>query len=401
MFKSDSVDPLRRGPLKKNIEKKIIKFYLEKSVSFFPQKEIIKDFFPQRKIKTPKPFTRNGAPEDSQEQQDGIRIMDRISTITMKQIADYHYGEYPVPKGWRIPTRVNKSIAMTIEENKVIWVDTGSVREFLLNIYPLFKRRVTIISGDGDPGTPGDNYKIVTNSLFQKVHDEKLNKTLPKIKHWFAANCDKEIKEYFEDRFTCIPIGLSQWDYQLETIQEIEEEAFPRSQSSHLRITNHSQYYQNFHSQYMERDIFLLANFRPTHPYREMVLRTLKRNKELSSLTVTHGFRVNQKTLWNEKKLYKEMYLRSKYILSPRGVGIDCYRHYEAIFTGAIPIMESSPIDEIFADLPVLIVPSLLKLNVSFLQEQYPRIKNNTIQYKYEKLYVHYWQTLIKNISKK
>jgi hypothetical protein len=40
----------------------------------------------------------------------------------------------------------------------------------------------------------------------------------------------------------------------------------------------------------------------------------------------------------------------SKFVLSPSGLGWDCYRNYESYMLGAIPVMESNPgLDRTFA----------------------------------------------------
>jgi hypothetical protein len=47
---------------------------------------------------------------------------------------------------------------------------------------------------------------------------------------------------------------------------------------------------------------------------------------------------------------------RSKYILCPSGTGLDTHRVYEAILLGATPIVRSSPLDSLYATMPVRIV---------------------------------------------
>lgn len=48
----------------------------------------------------------------------------------------------------------------------------------------------------------------------------------------------EEIPQYFSDRFSCIPIGLSQWDYQLETIQQLEQQVFIKQIEQKKRVLN-------------------------------------------------------------------------------------------------------------------------------------------------------------------
>lgn len=88
---------------------------------------------------------------------------------------------------------------------------------------------------------------------------------------------------------------------------------------------------------------------------------------------------------------------RSKFVLSPRGNGLDCHRTWEALLMGAIPIVRSSSLDSLFADLPVLIVENWEVITESYLKEQYKRIKQKT--YQLDKLFIGYWLKLIRELS--
>ena len=54
---------------------------------------------------------------------------------------------------------------------------------------------------------------------------------------------------------------------------------------------------------------------------------------------------------WEEQSQYQ-------FILSPHGAGIDCFRTWEALVLGCIPIVKKSHISELFQDLPVIAVES-------------------------------------------
>ena len=49
-------------------------------------------------------------------------------------------------------------------------------------------------------------------------------------------------------------------------------------------------------------------------------------------------------------------YARYAFVISPHGNGLDCYRTWEALLMGCIPIVKRSPIDYLYADLSVAIV---------------------------------------------
>lgn len=51
-----------------------------------------------------------------------------------------------------------------------------------------------------------------------------------------------------------------------------------------------------------------------------------------------------------------DQYTQYAFVISPHGSGLDCYRTWEALWMGAIPIVKRSPIDYLYRDLPVVIL---------------------------------------------
>ena len=80
---------------------------------------------------------------------------------------------------------------------------------------------------------------------------------------------------------------------------------------------------------------------------------------------------------------------RAKFVLSPRGHGLDCLRTWEALYMGAIPVVQTSSMDSIFDGLPVVIVQSWDEVSESFLQQKYEEMSKK--KYSYEKLFTPYW----------
>ena len=87
----------------------------------------------------------------------------------------------------------------------------------------------------------------------------------------------------------------------------------------------------------------------------------------------------------------------TKFIISPRGHGLDCHRTWEALLVGAIPIVISSSLDKIYEDLPVLIVESWDDVVPEFLEsKKFMRGNPN-----HPKLFFEYWKDLILNTQLK
>lgn len=90
---------------------------------------------------------------------------------------------------------------------------------------------------------------------------------------------------------------------------------------------------------------------------------------------------------------------RSKFVLSPRGHGLDCFRTWEALMMKCYPIVYTSLLDPIFSDLPVVIINDWKVVTENFLNKKYNELKNK--KYAWEKLYMPYWIQKIKNLSNK
>jgi hypothetical protein len=79
----------------------------------------------------------------------------------------------------------------------------------------------------------------------------------------------------------------------------------------------------------------------------------------------------------------------SKFVLSPRGNGLDCHRTWEALLMGAIPIVIASSLDEMFEDMPVLVINHWEEITEEFLHRKYEEMQRQT--YRMEKIYAQYW----------
>lgn len=104
---------------------------------------------------------------------------------------------------------------------------------------------------------------------------------------------------------------------------------------------------------------------------------------------------INTKMIGNggDYKSYINDLITHKYIISPPGAGIDCHRHWEAIYLGTIPILINSHfVQNIFKDLPVLILDSYDEITEELLINKY-----NDIIIK-QKQFTDYWKNIILNV---
>lgn len=70
---------------------------------------------------------------------------------------------------------------------------------------------------------------------------------------------------------------------------------------------------------------------------------------------------------------------RHRVVLSPPGSGVDCYRHYEAMVCGCVPLVEYSPLAvELLAGLPAILVRSWGEVDAAFLQRELAALRART-----------------------
>jgi len=86
---------------------------------------------------------------------------------------------------------INNAVAY-LPHGSIVFVKTDSLPIFFSEIYPHFRNKFVLITGQGDLQAPSQ-------------HLDYLVKTDSKIIHWFGQNGD--INASTTDRFTHIPIG--------------------------------------------------------------------------------------------------------------------------------------------------------------------------------------------------
>jgi hypothetical protein len=140
------------------------------------------------------------------------------------------------------------------------------------------------------------------------------------IQHWFGVQV-----ETMHPKLTGMPIGIDGRD--LPTLHE----AIARP----------------WHA----RDILCLANFQQRTPERKELHQWCKTQPWIT----TDGWNgpIKPRTMLE----YYTLLGRSKFVLSPAGRGWDCYRTYEALAMGAVPIVKRRrPLSDVVDGLPVVLV---------------------------------------------
>lgn len=205
------------------------------------------------------------------------------------------------------------------------------------------------------------NLKLITHQTDFSI-TKKIFETRPKsISKWYSINVD-----YNHPDLIPIPIGLSneyspknvfQNNYQFLNFIKLDEKI--------------EKIYVNFqrNTQFIHRSIL---------------------EKKLKKLDFV---------IFDEPNLsiseYLDKVVTHKYVLCPKGNGLDTHRIWESLYAGSIPITENLITNNFCSDLPVLRINNLKKINKSLLNFNKLEFFDN--DFYNEKLTVSYWIRKIKD----
>lgn len=237
----------------------------------------------------------------------------------------------------------------TLADNiKIFYCKTGDVNRFLQNPP---KENFVLISHNSDACV---TYKP------QKQEDADANLVPNNLVKWFAQNVN-----CVHNKIESIPIGLenSQWFPEIRKKEKIENKVKESINIINLLYINH-----NIFTNIIERQ----------EPYQIF-------NKNW--VTLESG----QNGL-NFDKYIHNIY-NHKFVLSPRGNGMDTHRLWEILYLGTIPIEKNNLNNRFYQDLPICFVNDWREITPEFLEYEYDRIKNK--EWNFEKMTFKYWKQKI------
>lgn len=233
-------------------------------------------------------------------------------------------------------------------DGAVLFVKTDYLGFFFKKKFPRIRNRFILISHDGDYPAPRKHKKYLKHE---------------KLIAWLGLNPTV----INEEKFYPLPIGIKNRNSEQEDLQYIKNMQKNELEKKHLAYLNISL---------------------GTYPYeREKVHQMFHR--------MPYCYNASKKPY----KGYLKDIKTSKFVFSPRGNGLDCYRTWEAILMGSIPIVKSSYLNPLLEDLPVLIIDNWEEVTEDFLLYKWEEIQNTN--YSLDKLYLSYWQKLIDKILDK
>jgi hypothetical protein len=197
-----------------------------------------------------------------------------------------------------------------LHHNDTIYVTFAQLEEFVREMLPTITVDVVVLSGQ-IMKTPSD--EVVSNQTIKLLLDS------PHVLHWFCQNLPLYGGEDpHHPKISPFPYGLREIVNKPELNQALEEykEVFLQTIRDDVASAKHNSTVNN-------RTTMIYAGY----------IRQMRQRKNIPTL----------RSEIEPAQFYRNL-ANSTYILSPNGDRPECYRHYEAIGLGAVPITELDPI---------------------------------------------------------
>ena len=264
--------------------------------------------------------------------------------------------------------------------NMVINITNRDISFFVNNTLPHIKCYFILLTDTSS----GDNEISLNREHKQKVHtDSELIKLLenPYLLKLFSQNA-----LFLHEKLINVPLGVNYYvlyndnNNQWNNNQGIEYATY-QDRMLHSIAKNSKPFFQRIPK-------IFLAFTKTNNSYNQRSSDELE--KLPSHLCIELQSFVPRHTMWNIMKEYA-------FILSPAGIGIDCYRTWESLILGCIPIVCEPFPEKLFEDLPVLQVQSWSDVNDELLLNTLHNFKYRN--FNYDKLTLNYWHNQIESFK--
>ncbi len=226
-----------------------------------------------------------------------------------------------------------------LEQGGIAWIRADELARFNREILPRLERPIVLVTAECDWSVPRDT----------PAECETLARS-GRIRRWFANNPSDDT---YGDLLTPLPIGVN---YSLKhTLSRTGD-----------RPDDH--YYRDDAIAPVAQDAIWaaaaavpLAARRPL-AFGDFCLNNSSRSRRFgeSRADIHAALRPSGCVVFPERRLppgqLVAAYGRHAFVVSPHGNGLDCYRTWLALICGCIVIVKRSPLDRLYANLPVVIV---------------------------------------------
>lgn len=235
---------------------------------------------------------------------------------------------------------------------------TEALPEFSASWLPRLDRPFTLVTGADDLPI---NLQTQGDHLFRLLEH-------PLLERWYAQNAVIR-----HDRLVLLPIGL---DY-------------------HTLAGNHRHPWRRFETPLeQERELLGVLSAAPSPSDRRVMAYSnwhfaLDRGDRRDCLQQIDHRCVAFEPTWVSRVQSWRNNATCFFTISPLGNGLDCHRTWEALALGTVPIVRTSPLDPLYAGLPVVIVNEWSQVTPAFLADQRDAMLHQ--RFDYSRLLGQYW----------
>lgn len=264
-----------------------------------------------------------------------------------------------------------------VSDAKVLWVRVDSLDDFVRDVMPRLKAPVVLVTGASDY-SPLRFAPKATEAILQSNS----------IHHWFCAQPDFPV---IPAKVTPVPLGLP-YPYRNDIHFAKPWFALRRHITKRYAIAAHDrQLAELVRNRITPRKRRLLAycDFALNNTSREG--RFGETRADLAEVLRRAGCCIFPEKAVQPFQLYKT-YTEYAFVVSPFGRAMDCYRTWEALVMGAIPIVRRSPLVPMYEGLPVAIVDEWSEITSARLAEWVERFNDLVMdETTTERLTLEYW----------
>ena len=251
-------------------------------------------------------------------------------------------------------------------DNCTVYVCNTAIRLFACAMDEIHCRFI-LVSGDSD----NENY----SQIFTRVEEFNAFISNDKLIHWFSQNANVS-----HPKLTHLPIGL---DYHTVSGRRMwgEETQDPVTQEQAISELRRGSF------PFKDRVPKCYINFTPRSEFY-----VYDRIEALRNIPDEVTFKEHQQ---QKRSICWKNQTQFSFVVSPFGNGMDCHRTWEALVLGNIPIVRTSGLDPLFADLPVLIINHWGQVNQKLLSDTIEVFQSRT--FNYNKLNLQFWVDKIRS----
>ena len=232
-----------------------------------------------------------------------------------------------------------------------IYVHATALADFVSRALPRIRAPFVLVSGDSTPDVSGE-------SLGEDVVARVLEH--PQLIRWHAQNL-----ALTHPKVRAMPLGLDYHTISLRGRPDWGPGASPRAQEELLQTI------RRMAPPLAEREVLGYSNwhFRLQNGDRAEVSEAIPKQA-----CFFEPDQLPRSESWARNTGYF-------FTISPRGVGMDCHRTWEAILLGSVPLIADLPINGLFETLPVVVVKDWSKVTPKFLAAERERILGETFDF--------------------